>query len=47
LAGSTGNNRILRGGFWNNYANTCRVAYRYSNSPAFGNYANGFRPVRR
>lgn len=38
--------RVLRGGGWNGYADNCRVAYRYSDSPSFNYSYMGFRPAR-
>ncbi|PIE79564.1 MAG: hypothetical protein CSA15_02785, partial [Candidatus Delongbacteria bacterium] len=42
---STGYFRIMRGGGWNSYAQTCRNAYREGGSPGNGYDANGFRFV--
>ena len=39
-----GNNRVIRGGSWNNDANNCRVANRNNNNPNNDNNNNlGFR----
>ncbi|MCQ2308994.1 MAG: SUMF1/EgtB/PvdO family nonheme iron enzyme [Bacteroidales bacterium] len=32
---SSGSDRVLRGGCWNNYARYCRVSYRYYNYPFY------------
>ena len=42
-AGQTGNNRVLRGGSWNNNAQNCRSAYRNNNNPDNANNNYGFR----
>ena len=41
---ATGDNRVLRGGSWNNNARNCRSANRNNNDPANRNNNNGFRP---
>jgi formylglycine-generating enzyme required for sulfatase activity len=38
--------RVLRGGFWNHYAQGCRSARRHYNYPHYEHYHHGFRPVR-
>ena len=38
-----GNNRVLRGGSWNNNAENCRVSNRNNNNPDNRNNNNGFR----
>ena len=38
-----GNNRVIRGGSWNNNANNCRVANRNNNNPDNDNNNLGFR----
>lgn len=43
---ASGSSRVVRGGFWNGIADFCRVAYRLSYSPAFGDNLLGFRLVR-
>lgn len=43
--GSTGSNRVLRGGAWNNDADNCRVANRNNNGPDNRNNNVGFRPA--
>jgi sulfatase modifying factor 1 len=45
LGPSTGTNRILRGGSWNQSAVYCRSAYRFSASPAYHSSEYGFRVV--
>ena len=42
---SSGYNRVLRGGSWNNLAWRCRVSFRYYNYPSNRNYYIGFRVV--
>jgi serine/threonine-protein kinase len=42
---SSRSNRVLRGGSWNS-ASFCRSAYRFSNTPSYRYYLNGFRCVR-
>ncbi|MDR1372998.1 MAG: SUMF1/EgtB/PvdO family nonheme iron enzyme, partial [Dysgonamonadaceae bacterium] len=39
--------RVLRGGSWNDYANFCRVSFRYGNDPYYRNSNYGFRVVSR
>jgi formylglycine-generating enzyme required for sulfatase activity len=43
---ASGSLRVLRGGYWSNYAYYCRVAYRDFASPGYGSYFLGFRLVR-
>ncbi|HBB15271.1 MAG TPA: hypothetical protein DCZ76_13510 [Treponema sp.] len=43
---SSGSNRVLRGGSWNNDAPNCSVAYRNNNNPNNRNNNIGFRVVR-
>lgn len=43
--GTTGSQRVLRGGSWFHSSSTCRSAQRSSNSPGNTNVANGFRVV--
>jgi hypothetical protein len=38
---ASGNNRVMRGGSWNNTAMNCRSAFRNNNNPDNNN--NGFR----
>ena len=40
---SSGSVRILRGGYWNDLANTCRTAHRYRDSPSNTRNGYGFR----
>ena len=40
---ATGSYRVLRGGYWNNYATYARCAYRIYSSP--GDAGRGFRAV--
>jgi formylglycine-generating enzyme required for sulfatase activity len=42
---SSGSGRVLRGGYWNGDAGSCRVAGRYYVNPGFGSFI-GFRPAR-
>lgn len=42
----SGVNRVIRGGGWNNFASSCRLAYRDFNPPATRSALIGFRPVR-
>ena len=44
--GSTGTNRVSRGGSWFNNANGARVSYRNNNGPPGGDSNFGFRVVR-
>ncbi|MCI5126486.1 MAG: hypothetical protein D3925_18915 [Candidatus Electrothrix sp. AR5] len=41
-----GENRVIRGGSWNNKARNCRSAYRNRNEPDNRNDNLGFRCVR-
>ena len=41
----SGSSRVLRGGFWDNYTNTLRVANRLFDTPNNRTYSNGFRCV--
>jgi len=43
---STGANRVMRGGSWNNYAYSARVSNRDYTGPSYGDYDFGFRVVR-
>ena len=43
---TTGSNRVLRGGNWNNDASNCRCANRNNNNPSNNNSNYGFRAVR-
>ena len=40
---STGSYRVYRGGSWDNFAASCRVAYRRSSSPTISHYYFGLR----
>ena len=40
---ATGDNRVVRGGSWNDYAQYCRSACRYSDDPDYGYSICGFR----
>ncbi len=42
---SLGSNRVLRGGYWNHLASSCRSAFRYSSPPSLRFVNNGFRCV--
>jgi len=44
-AESSSSGRVIRGGSWNNNAEYCRAAYRYSNNPDFRYDCIGFRLV--
>jgi formylglycine-generating enzyme required for sulfatase activity len=41
-----GSYRVLRGGYWNNYAQRCRSAYRFNYLPGYAYVGFGFRSVR-
>jgi len=41
----TGNNRVIRGGAWNNDANNVRAAIRNNDTPDNRNNDIGFRPA--
>jgi len=43
---SSGQNRVNRGGSWNNNASNCRTANRNNNNPTNRNNNLGFRPAR-
>jgi formylglycine-generating enzyme required for sulfatase activity len=43
---TSGSFRVSRGGSWFNFANLCRVAGRYLNSPGYSNNDFGFRVAR-
>jgi len=43
---SSGSDRVLRGGFWNNPSYNCTVAFRDSFYPYIRHYNSGFRLVR-
>lgn len=43
LGPSSGSNRVYRGGGWDNGARSCRVSYRYYNSPDYRCSSLGFR----
>jgi formylglycine-generating enzyme required for sulfatase activity len=43
---SSGSDRVIRGGSWNNGASYCRSAYRYSAAPGSRDGALGFRLLR-
>ena len=45
-AGHKGDNRVIRGGSWNDPAQNCRAAYRNHNHPSNRNDNLGFRFVR-
>jgi formylglycine-generating enzyme required for sulfatase activity len=43
---ATGSARVIRGGYWSNYASFCTVAYRsYISNPYIRYYYVGFRVV--
>jgi len=42
----TGSHRVMRGGSWFNYPQSCRVADRYGLAPDYRNYNVGFRLAR-
>ena len=39
----TGSDRVLRGGSWSSFAGSCRVSYRFNDSPSFRDYSYGLR----
>ncbi|MBK8924234.1 MAG: SUMF1/EgtB/PvdO family nonheme iron enzyme [Saprospirales bacterium] len=41
-----GSYRVIRGGSWGNYPQSCRVAYRYYDAPGYRDYSTGFRLAR-
>jgi len=43
----SGTSRVLRGGYWDYYANLSRSAYRYGHTPGIEYDIRGFRSVRR
>jgi formylglycine-generating enzyme required for sulfatase activity len=43
---SSGSDRVLRGGAWNNNQYLCRSTTRFNDNPPYGYYFNGFRCVR-
>ena len=45
LSGASGENRVKRGGSWNNAAGICRPAFRDDYTPTNLDYRNGFRVV--
>ena len=45
--GSSGSNRVIRGGSWGNDADYGRVAYRGNDDPGYGGNYIGFRVLRR
>ena len=45
MGASSGSYRVLRGGSWYHYASTCRVSYRYGNTPRDRDCYCGFRVV--
>ncbi|MFM7614848.1 MAG: formylglycine-generating enzyme family protein, partial [Synechococcales cyanobacterium] len=45
LTGGDQSMRVLRGGSWNNYSNSCRSASRYGNNPDAWHSNFGFRVV--
>jgi formylglycine-generating enzyme required for sulfatase activity len=40
---TSGANRVLRGGSWNNWARNCRSAYRNANAPGLAWLDDGLR----
>ena len=46
VGSSSGSNRVLRGGSWNNNAGSCASSYRDGYSPSYGYNSFGFRLVR-
>ena len=42
----SGSYRVIRGGFWGNVANGCRVAFRDNGDPSGTNNSIGFRVAR-
>lgn len=43
VGASSGSDRVLRGGCWNNWSGFCRVAFRIYNTPSLRLYSFGFR----
>ncbi|MBQ6006913.1 MAG: SUMF1/EgtB/PvdO family nonheme iron enzyme [Kiritimatiellae bacterium] len=43
---SSGSNRVLRGGGWSSYADSCTSSYRYNRGPSYESNFVGFRLVR-
>jgi len=43
---SSGSYRVLRGGSWGNYPQSCRVANRGYDAPGYRSYSPGFRLAR-
>ena len=41
----SGDNRVRRGGSFNNSASRCRAAYRNGSLPGYSDYDIGFRPA--
>lgn len=46
-AGPASGSRVLRGGYWDNYANLARTSNRFFNLPVHANIYFGFRCVRK
>jgi formylglycine-generating enzyme required for sulfatase activity len=46
IGAGAGSDRVLRGGYWNYYAQYCRSAFRHYTYPNIRNLLIGFRPVR-
>ena len=45
-AGPGSGYRVLRGGYWNDYADVSRCTYRYGYLPSYASFLIGFRCVR-
>ncbi len=43
---SSGSSRVLRGGYWNGYADGCTSSCRWDDGPSSSFYTNGFRLAR-
>ena len=43
---TTGRDRVLRGGYWNDYSSSCRSSDRYGSGPDYRYHFIGFRVAR-
>ncbi|MBK8164748.1 MAG: formylglycine-generating enzyme family protein [bacterium] len=46
VGAGAGSYRVMRGGYWNGFARSCRSANRFYAHPSYFTYDVGFRPVR-